>query len=94
MNVGRVFVLFWCMAARRRHDFKALEWEAKFKTATTGVRHVLDHIIPIDHPCVCGLNVPWNIQIIDESRNAKKGNKLHPAFQSEMFTDPQQLGIL
>jgi len=61
---------------------------------STGVPHVLDHIIPVDHPLVCGLTVPWNMQVIDAPLNAKKGNKLHYAFQGEMFREPEQLRMI
>lgn len=75
-------------------DFAALETERDFRTATTGVQHVLDHDIPLDHPLMCGLTVPWNMKVIDKHLNARKGNKLHFAFQDEMFTEPQQLEML
>lgn len=44
----------------------------------TGIRHALDHIIPLNHPHVCGLNVPWNIQIVPHWANAAKSNKYSP----------------
>lgn len=44
----------------------------------TGIRHVCDHIVPLTHPYVCGLNVPWNIQIIPWRVNAGKTNDFHP----------------
>lgn len=78
----------------KRQDFKELEAERDFRSKATGVPHVLDHIIPVDHPLVCGLTVPWNMAVMDSPANARKGNKLHPAFQIEMFTEPQQLGML
>ena len=95
-NPRREYVIAACLAAPpwvRMRDFKSLHEEAKFRTRATGILHVLDHIIPITHPLVCGLMVPWNIQVIDYKLNARKSNKLHYAFQQEMFTEPEQLRL-
>lgn len=42
---------------------------------TAGESVVVDHIVPISGTNVCGLHVPWNLQIIDREANALKGNK-------------------
>jgi hypothetical protein len=44
----------------------------------TGEPHQVDHIIPIRHPLVCGLNVPWNLRVIDAAWNNEKRNKFYP----------------
>jgi hypothetical protein len=42
----------------------------------TGVRYAVDHVIPLQGEDVCGLHVPWNMEVITQEENLVKSNKL------------------
>lgn len=50
----------------------------------TGVPHEVDHIIPLQGKNVCGLNVPWNLQLLTQSENASKKNKVFPELARDL----------
>ncbi|MDN7993563.1 HNH endonuclease signature motif containing protein [Burkholderia orbicola] len=45
------------------------------KIEQTGEAYEVDHIVPLSHPLVCGLHVPWNLRVIRKTRNKQKSNK-------------------
>jgi 5-methylcytosine-specific restriction endonuclease McrA len=55
---------------------RQLYLEAMKLTKLTGERYVVDHIIPLINPEVCGLHVPWNLQVMTQEKNLKKSNKI------------------
>ena len=56
----------------RRVRLKYLE--AQRLTLETGVEYVVDHILPLQHPEVCGLHNDANTQVITAEENRVKGN--------------------
>ena len=59
------------------NDIKPFYEEASLKSSLQELFEV-DHIDPINHKLVCGLHVPWNLQVIQRSSNRPKSNKFTP----------------
>lgn len=47
---------------------------ASVLSKATGVRHHVDHVIPLCGEIVCGLHVPWNLKAIPAADNIAKRN--------------------
>ena len=58
-----------------KKDLLPFYLEAQRKTEETGIPHHVDHIIPLKHERVCGLNVPANLTVITAEENLKKSNR-------------------
>lgn len=72
---------------------RAIYREADRLTRATGVKHQVDHIVPLNHPRVCGLHVHFNLRAIPAGPNMSKGNDWCPE-QQELFDGPEQLRLL
>lgn len=47
---------------------------ARLRTKATGIKHVVDHVIPLTHKLVCGLHVETNLRVVPQKVNAAKSN--------------------
>lgn len=79
------------ITARRRaiHKRAAVAWadrdrirefyvEAKRLERELGIKHEVDHIVPLQSPIVCGLHVEHNLRVIPRFENIIKGNRVWP----------------
>ena len=65
-------------------ELRRIRLEAQLLSIDTGVKHEIDHIIPLIHSQVCGLDVPDNVQILTKRQNRRKGARFDQDKQSKI----------
>jgi hypothetical protein len=61
-----------------KDKIKQIYNEAKLMTEKTGIKHHVDHVIPLRSYYVCGLHVENNLKIVTAKDNIQKSNAFNP----------------
>jgi len=64
------------LTTKQKTEIRSLYQIAITMTKVTGEQYVVDHIWPLRSDDVCGLHVPWNLQVIPRAANLAKSNIL------------------
>lgn len=66
------------LTEEQKYQIRLMYTLAKTLEKNTGIKYHVDHIIPLKNDRMCGLHVPWNLQVIPDEENMRKNNRFIP----------------
>ena len=63
------------LTVEQKKEIENFYWLAKDLEKVSCEKYHVDHIVPLNGENVCGLHVPWNLQILPSDLNIAKSNK-------------------
>ena len=85
-QVRRTKKLQACPAWADLEQIQSFYTEAARLTEVSGVKHHVDHIVPLQNKSVCGLHVPANLRVVPYYENLQKHNKLDESLITPLST--------
>jgi hypothetical protein len=64
------------LTKEHKDQIRAIYQQRKELSISSGIMYHVDHIVPLVSDFVCGLHVPWNLQLLPSGENLKKSNKV------------------
>jgi hypothetical protein len=73
------------LAKQFKVEIKEIYDKSHYMSKKYSCNFQVDHIIPLNNPDVCGLHVPWNLQIMFKRLNGTKSNKFDGTYNNESW---------
>ena len=64
------------LTSEHKQQMRLIYQHARDCATVTGEMYEVDHVIPLKGKNVCGLHVPWNIQVLPKHINRSKRNEI------------------